>query len=83
MKKISLLIVLAALATTPAVAASKKKAAPKDPHQMTYDEAMEYNKKNLSLVVQGLPLILPSWATPIYFGLVHKEDKPKHGKKKR
>jgi hypothetical protein len=82
MKKIAVLIALAAFAATPAVAASKKKPAHKNPQQMTYDEAMEYNKKNLSLIVQGLPLILPSWATPIYFSMNSNEDKPQRGKKK-
>jgi len=83
MKKIVLLIALAALAATPAVAASKKKPAPKNPQQMTYDEAMEYNKKNLGLIVEGLPLILPSWAVPIYFSVNKDEDKPKHGQRKK
>lgn len=77
MKKISLLIVLAAFAATPAVAASKK------PQDMTFDEAMAYNKKNLSLIVQGLPLFLPSWATPIYFSMNKDDGKAKPGKKKR
>lgn len=73
MKKIALLIALGAFAATPAVAQKK---------QMTHEEAMEYNKRNLSLIVKGLPLILPSWATPIYFGMVH-DDEPKGGKKKK
>ena len=73
MKKISVLIVLAAFAATPARAASKK--------EMTFDEAMAYNKKNLSLFVEGLPLILPSWATPIYFSLKKDQDAPKPAKK--
>lgn len=35
---------------------------------MTPEQAMAYNKRNLSLIVQGRPLILPSWSMPIYFG---------------
>jgi hypothetical protein len=81
MKKIFLLLVLAAFAAAPAAAAPKKKAGPKSPQQMTFDEAMAYNKKNLSLVVQGLPLVLPSWAVPIYFSLNKDQDKPKQAKK--
>jgi hypothetical protein len=27
---------------------------------------MAYNKKNLSLIPQALPLVLPSWSRPIY-----------------
>ncbi len=76
MKKISLLFVLAAFTAAPAAAAQKK------PQDMTFDEAMAYNKKNLSLIVKGLPLFLPSWATPIYFGLT-KDDEAKGGKKKK
>ena len=83
MKKIAALLILAAFAATPAVAASKKKSAPKGPHQMTYDEAMAYNKKNLSLIVQGLPLILPTWSLPIYFKMQEHADQPKHGKRKK
>lgn len=83
MKKIALLIALAAFAAAPAAAASKKKPAPKNPQQMTFDEAMAYNKKNLSLVVEGLPLILPSWAVPIYFSLNQDDDKAKPAKKKK
>jgi hypothetical protein len=82
MKKISLLIALAVFAVAPAAAASKKKPALKNPQQMTFDEAMAYNQKNLSLVVQALPLVLPSWSLPIYFSMNNNEDKPKHGKKK-
>ena len=83
MKKISLLLALAVFAAAPAVAAAKKKSAPKGPHQMTYDEAMAYNKRNLSLVVQALPLVLPTWSLPIYFSMNKDADEPKHGKRKK
>lgn len=76
MKKIALLLVLSAIVATPAVAAAKKKS-----HQMTFDEAMAYNKKNLSLVVQALPLVLPTWSLPIYFKM--QKDNASHGKKKK
>jgi hypothetical protein len=88
-KKIALLVVLAAFTAAPTAAAPKKPdVAPKNPRDMTFDEAMAYNKRNLSLVVQGLPLVLPSWSLPIVFGLQKDADKPehekkKHGKKKR
>ncbi len=83
MKKIAALLVLTVFAAAPAAAAPKKKPAHKNPQQMTFDEAMAYNKKNLSLVVQGLPLILPSWSLPIYFGMQKDADEPKHGKRKK
>ena len=83
MRKISVLLVLAAFAAAPAAAAPKKKPEQKNPQQMTFDEAMAYNKKNLSLIVKGLPLILPSWAVPIYFAVNKDDDQPKHGKRKK
>jgi hypothetical protein len=81
-KKIALLLVLAAFAAAPAAAAPKKPAAtPKNPQDMTFDEAMAYNKKNLSLIVQGLPLVLPTWSLPIVFSLQKDADKAKPEKK--
>ncbi len=83
MKNLAALLVLAVFAAAPAAAAQKKKPVYKNPQQMTFDEAMVYNKKNLSLVVRGLPLILPSWSLPIYFGMQKDTEKPKHGKRKK
>jgi hypothetical protein len=85
-----LLLVLAAVATAPAAAfaKTKKPAQPvqKDPQQMTFDEAMEVNKRNLSLIPKGLPLVLPSWTLPVYFavnndGEAAKKPATKHAKK--
>ena len=84
MRKLSLLIIVAALTAAVTADAQEKKLS-----DMTPDEAQAYNEKNLGLVVKGLPLILPSWAVPLYFGteldkevdkLTTKETK---GKKKR
>jgi hypothetical protein len=76
------------LAAAPATAMAKSKKAAKpapqvqtDPQKMTYDEAMEYNKRNLSLIPKGLPLVLPSWSLPAYFALT-KEDEPAKPAKK-
>jgi hypothetical protein len=92
MKKLALLLALAVAATAPTavLAKAKKHAKPAeqvqtDPQKMTPDEAMAYNKKNLSLLVQGLPLVLPSWSLPVYFA-VNKTEEPatpakKHKKK--
>ena len=57
-------------------AAPKKKPGHENPQQMTFNKVMAYNKKNLGLVVQALPLVLP-----IYFGMHKDADKAKHGKK--
>lgn len=79
MKKIAVLIALAAFAATPAMAASKSK----KKHESEFDKAMAQNEKNLSLVVQALPLILPTWSLPIYFKMQEDADKSAHGKKKK
>jgi hypothetical protein len=89
MKKLALLLALAIVAAAPTAAmakAKKKSAKPApqvqtDPQKMTPDEAMAYNKKNLSLLVKGLPLVLPSWSLPIYFA-VNKDEEPAQAGKK-
>ena len=93
MKKLALLVAFAVLATAPtaAMAKTKKKTVKPaeqvqtDPQKMTFDEAMDYNAHNLSLIPKGLPLVLPSWSLPVYFAAT-KEDEPakparKHKKK--
>lgn len=88
MKKLALLLALAVVAAAPtaAMAKAKKHAKPvqevqTDPQKMTPDEAMAYNKKNLSLLVKGLPLVLPSWSLPIYFAANKDEEPAKPAKK--
>jgi hypothetical protein len=73
MKKIALLLVAAAFAATPAVAAKKKE--PK----MTPEEAQR--DASWRLVKNGLPLILPTWAMPFYFHM--KDDEAKKEKKEK
>ena len=89
MKTIALLLALTMVAAAPAVAVAKTKKPAKpapqvqtDPQKMTFDEAMAYNKRNLSLIPKGLPLVLPSWSLPVYFALNKDEDQAKPGKKK-
>jgi hypothetical protein len=71
MKKIALALLVAAVAATPAAAASKKKA---KTYGMTHEQAMKANQQSWEFVKQGLPLVLPSWAIPIYFG-THMDEK--------
>ena len=83
--KIAVLTIVAAFAAAPAMAAhkhKKKEAIPMDPHKMTPEQAMAYNKRNLSLIVQGLPLILPTWSMPIYFKMKNDHDEEVRNKKK-
>jgi hypothetical protein len=87
--KIAVLSIVAAFAAAPAMAKHKYKhkkqtqvTIPDDPKQMTPEQAMAYNKRNLSLIVQGLPLILPSWSMPIYFGMQkHHDEEMRHKKR--
>jgi hypothetical protein len=90
MKKLALLLALAIAATAPGAAMAKAKKkhvkpAPQvqtDPQKMTFDEAMAYNKRNLSLIPQALPLVLPSWSLPVYFAVNKGDEQAKPGKKK-
>jgi len=89
MKTLALLLAATIFAAAPvgAMAKSKKPARPApqvqtDPQKMTYDEAMAYNKKNLSLLVKGLPLVLPSWSLPIYFAMNKGDEQAKPDKKR-
>ena len=89
MKELVALLALAALAAAPTMAlAKKKKRHHVKPHaiearEMTFDEAMAYNQRNLSLIVQGLPLVLPSWSLPIYFKMQEHADEEKDGKRRK
>ena len=76
MKKIALLLIVACFVAAPAAAAPKKK-------MLTYEQAMEQNRKSWELVKEGLPLALPTWALPIYFSMQQNADKTHHRAKRR
>ncbi len=68
MKKIALLLVVAAFAATPAAAASKH-----HKHHRYHKKAEEsvfakQSANTMRIMRDGLPLVLPSWSLPIYFG---------------
>ena len=71
MKKIVLLVFAAALAVSPAMAEKKTKA----------KKETDPNEASWRLVKASFPLVLPSWALPIYFGMQNDETK-KDAKKK-
>ena len=78
MKKFILLVAALAIAASPALAAKKKK--------MTKEEedaakVAEYNDNTRRALRDSLPLWLPSWAVPIYFG-THMDEKMKEGDKR-
>lgn len=80
MKKIVLLLVVAAFAASPAAAETKHKKA-----KMTAEEAQmakrdaeiaKQNQLNYRAMKDALPLLLPSWSIPIYFTM-QQDDKTK------
>jgi len=80
MKKFAALLVVAAFAATPAAAASKH-------HKKKPDDTFAKQSANTARILRdGLPLVLPSWAVPIYFGTgMDKMGKtePKHHRRKK
>lgn len=80
MKKLILVLVAAALAASPALAATKTK------KKMTKQEAeaaeiAKQNDNTRRLLRDGLPLVLPSWSLPIFFGM-KMDEKLKQADKK-
>ncbi len=65
MKKVVILLAAAAFAVTPAVAASKQKS--KEAKEA--EEIAKQHDNTLRALRDGLPLILPSWSLPVYFGM--------------
>ncbi len=68
MKKIAFVVVALALAVSPAMAVKKKKT---EKVQKT-----DPNEASLRLVRDALPLVLPTWSLPIFFGM-HLDEKMK------
>lgn len=78
MKKLVLLLVAAAFAASPALAASKHKAMTKEEKEAAAIEKEHDNTRRA--VRDALPLVLPSWSLPIFFGM-HMDEKLKEGDK--
>jgi opacity protein-like surface antigen len=78
MKKLVLLAAALAIAASPALAAAKKKKMTKEEEENA-KIAQEHDNTRRALR-DGLPLVLPSWAIPIYFG-THMDEKMKEGDK--
>jgi hypothetical protein len=76
--KLVLMLVIAAFATSPAVAATKQKTV----KQTTEAEDIAKQHDNTRRALRdALPLVLPSWSLPIYFGM--HLDQTKDEKKKK
>jgi len=78
MKKLVLLLVVAAFAASPAVAASKHKKSKEATEAETIAKQHDNTKR---LLVDLAPLVLPSWSLPVYFGMHHDEKKVENKKK--
>lgn len=76
MKKIALLLVVAAFAVSPASAATKQK---KSKQTAEAEDIAKQHDNTLRALRDGLPLVLPSWSLPIYFSM-HKEEDTKKKK---
>ncbi len=76
--KLVLMLVIAAFATSPAVAATKQKTV----KQTTEAEDIAKQHDNTRRALRdALPLVLPSWSLPIYLGM--HLDQTKDEKKKK
>jgi hypothetical protein len=78
MKKFALLLIAAAFAISPAAAATKSN----KNKQTTEAEQLDKDHDNTRRALRdSLPLVLPSWSLPIFFGM-NLDEKLKEGDKK-
>ena len=80
MKKLVLLLAAAAIAASPAIAEAKKKKMTKEEAEAA--EIAKQHDNTRRAVRDALPLVLPSWSLPIFFGM-HMDEKLKEGDKKK
>jgi hypothetical protein len=78
MKKLFLLLVVAAFAASPAAAASKSK---KSKEAAEAEDIAKQHDNTWRAVKDSLPLWLPSWSLPVYFTM-NKDEKKVEKKKK-
>jgi hypothetical protein len=78
MRKIVLLLVAAAFAASPAVAATKQK---KTKQTTEAEEIAKQHDNTRRALRDALPLVLPTWSLPFYFSM--HQDETKNEKKKK
>lgn len=78
MKKLVLLLAAAVIAASPAVAATKHK---KSKEALEAESIAQQHDNTKRLVVDLVPLVLPTWSLPIYFNMHQDEKKPDKKKK--
>jgi hypothetical protein len=76
--KLVLMLVLAAFATSPAVAATKQKTVKQTAEA---EEIAKQHDNTRRALRDALPLVLPTWSLPVYFGM--HLDQTKDEKKKK
>jgi len=75
MKKLALLLVVAAFAAAPA-AATTKHTKHKTIKQPTEAEQIAQQRENTKhVLIDSLPVVLPTWSLPIFFSIHKDEDK--------
>jgi hypothetical protein len=81
MKKIVLLLVAAAVAASPAMAETthKKKMSKEEAEAADIEKQHDNTRRALR---DALPLVLPSWSLPIFFG-THMDEKLKQNDNKK
>ncbi len=77
MKKLFLMLVVAAFAASPAAAVGKSK---KSKEAAEAEDIAKQHDNTKRAVVDALPLVLPSWSLPFYFGM-HMDEKKDEKKK--
>jgi hypothetical protein len=78
MKKLVLLLAAATLAASPTMAATKHK---KSKEAIEAESIAKQHDNTKRLLVDLVPLVLPSWSLPVYFGMHMDEKKPDKKKK--
>jgi len=73
MKKIVMLLAAVAIAASPAMAATKHKKKMTKEEKEAADIAQQHDNTRRA-VRDALPLVLPSWSLPIFFG-THMDEK--------
>ncbi len=73
MKKFVLMLAIAAIAASPAMAETKHKKKMTKEEKEAADIAQQHDNTRRA-VRDALPLVLPSWSLPIFFG-THMDDK--------
>jgi hypothetical protein len=76
--KLVLMLVVAAFATSPAVAATKQKTVKQTAEA---EEIAKQHDNTRRALRDALPLVLSSWSLPIYFGMHLDETKDEKKKK--